>query len=123
MPLNINDWRIKAQHDLESADILFERTSHYDIIVYHAHQAVEKMLKWFLLKHDCTFPFVHDLILLHDLCIPFLEISLDVQAIGFLNKQLPNTRYPLGEWIEKEAAQKSLEISKTIFNILNKGND
>ena len=119
-PLNINDWLTKAEHDLESAQVLFDQTENYDIVVYHAHQAVEKTMKWFLLKNECRFPFVHDLILLYELCAPFLDKSINIGDIGVLNKLLPNTRYPLGDWIERDQAFQTLQIANMVCGQLRK---
>ena len=117
-PLQTDDWIIKAEHDLEAATLLFEQTTNYDIVVYHAHQAVEKTMKWFLIKHEVKFPFVHDLILINELVAPFLKMHLNIEDLAYLNKLLPNTRYPLGDWIEFDQAKKALEIATSICDQL-----
>jgi len=116
--LNTNDWLIKVEHDLESAQILIQQTANYDIVVYHSHQTIEKLLKWFLLVNDIKFPFVHDLILLSELCQPQLKTHILLDDIAYVNKLLPKTRYPLGDWILEEEAIQSLMIAEDIYRKL-----
>jgi len=118
MPLHTDDWLIKAEHDLESARILIQQTKNYDIVVYHSHQAIEKLFKWLLLVQNIKFPFVHDLILLAEMCLPVLSAPLSLEAIAYVNKLLPRTRYPLGDWISEEEARQSLKISEDIYRNL-----
>ena len=42
---NPKDWYERARADFEVAQLLFEKTNHYGIVCFHAHQAAEKALK------------------------------------------------------------------------------
>ena len=55
------EWLQYAKDDLESAEVVLKKTESYHISVYHSHQALEKIFKWFLLKDRQKFPFTHDL--------------------------------------------------------------
>jgi len=57
-------WLEYASADIESAKILLETTHNYHIVTYHAHQAIEKVLKRYLFIHDKKFPFIHELVAL-----------------------------------------------------------
>jgi HEPN domain-containing protein len=68
----INQWIIKAQHDLGAARLLIQSNKPYlDIVVYHCQQSGEKALKAYLTYQDVIFPKTHSLNILLDLCEPF----------------------------------------------------
>ncbi len=61
----VNNWLIKAKHDLESAYKLASGDDLYlDTAIYHCQQAVEKSLKAILVFHDQRFEKTHDLTVL-----------------------------------------------------------
>ncbi|MCK4781856.1 HEPN domain-containing protein [Candidatus Parcubacteria bacterium] len=95
---NINltkKWIIKSQNDLESAKILYRENGPTDSLCFHCHQAVEKILKGFLVFHKKEFPKIHDLILLLKLCekIDKNFKTLEKEA-SFLNRYYIEARYP-----------------------------
>lgn len=55
------EWIIKAQNDLESAQILFREKGPADTLCFHCHQAIEKYLKAFLVYYQIEFLKIHDL--------------------------------------------------------------
>ena len=61
---------------------------------------------------------MHDLVLLVDICQPKLPFNIELAEIAFVNKLLPRTRYPLGDWISEEEAIKSLSIAEKIYQEL-----
>ena len=48
--LRYKDWFEKAAHDLRGAEILMEHDGGNDLVAFHCQQAMEKMLKGWLLK-------------------------------------------------------------------------
>ena len=111
----IAEWLQKAKDDLESAGVLFKETDNYEIVAYHAHQAIEKFFKAKLLKRRETFKFIHDLnSLLQQLYKGGIDQSL-LEKISFVNSLYPRLRYPTGDAITKEQAGKCLEIAHEIF--------
>ena len=46
-----NDWYERARADFDAAQVLFDKTTHYAIVCFHAHQAAEKTLKGALISH------------------------------------------------------------------------
>lgn len=72
------NWIIKAQNDLDSAEILYRENGPTDSLCFHCHQAAEKFLKGFLIFKKNKFPKIHDLIRLLNLCE---EIDLDFKNI------------------------------------------
>ena len=53
--LRYKDWFEKAAHDLRGAEILMEHDGGNDLVAFHCQQAMENMLKGWLLKTtgDC----------------------------------------------------------------------
>ena len=65
----IRRWLEKAQHDRSAADKLFGPDCvELDITAFHCQQAVEKILKAFLVSQNVEFEKVHDLGYLLDHC-------------------------------------------------------
>jgi len=62
------EWIIKSQNDFKSAEILYRENGPTDSFCFHCHQAVEKILKGFLVFNKKEFPKTHDLIHLLNLC-------------------------------------------------------
>jgi HEPN domain-containing protein len=66
----VQNWLIKAQHDLLAAKKLgFEPETYADIAIYHCQQSAEKAIKGFLILHNQAFPRTHDIRLLTQLAI------------------------------------------------------
>ena len=113
------EWLQYSKDDLGSAEILLKQTNYYEISVYHSHQSMEKAFKWFLLKKDIKFPFVHDL---KELCrrvgdlVPIDDILL--RQIIFVDNLYPQLRYPSGDKISKEQAEEALNAAKAVSKLL-----
>lgn len=113
----IQEWLDKAGADLESAEVLIKETDNYDIVAYHSHQAVEKYFKALLLENNIAFKYVHDLNALFLDVVGFLPTKPLEEEISFLNSLYPRLRYPTGELVAREDAEKCLKIAKKIVNI------
>ena len=119
-PKLFKEWAIKTQEDLESAIILFNETGPSNSLCFHSHQAVENILKGFLVFKNNEFPKIHDLINLLNLCV---EIDDDFNnlkdEVSFLNRFYIETRYP-AEIIDhpKEECKKSVEFADKIVQFI-----
>lgn len=112
------EWLQLAKDDLESAQIILRESDNYHISAYHSHQAVEKALKWRLLKNDQKFPFIHDLKELFRLVSKIIKIESLFEDISFLDDLYPQLRYPTGEQISREEAEKAVLIAEKILTLL-----
>jgi HEPN domain-containing protein len=109
------EWLQYAKDDLESAKVVLEQTDNYHISVYHSHQTIEKILKWFLLKNGHQFPFIHDLKELLKLACEIQKLEYLLEDILFVDNLSPQLRYPTGEKVTKNDAEKSLQIAEKVF--------
>jgi HEPN domain-containing protein len=75
----------KAEEDLDTARILRSSGKALDSVGFHAQQSVEKMLKAFLASRSGTYPFIHDIDRLIQLCC---EQDVSFRALEGLGKQL-----------------------------------
>ena len=110
------EWLSKSQADLESAEVLYKETDNYDIVVYHAHQAIEKYFKAKLLENQKTFKFTHDLNSLFAQVSEFLPLKEYEDDLSFVNSLYPRLRYPTGETVSRDDAEKCLKVAKDITN-------
>lgn len=55
------EWFIRGDHDIETAQLLYEQGGYTDSIAYHIQQAVEKYLKGYLVAKGQKPPRVHEL--------------------------------------------------------------
>lgn len=113
-----SEWLAYARDDLESANIILEQSDNYHISVYHSHQTIEKIFKWFLLKNNRQFPFIHDILELFKLVCELQKIDYVLDDLIFIGTLYPQLRYPTGDKITKEDAEKSLVIAENMFKKL-----
>jgi HEPN domain-containing protein len=97
------EWFERGNHDIETAQLLYEERGHTDSIAYHIQQALEKYLKGYLVLHGRKPPRIHELdaILNHiaafdDSLIDFLDLCEKVSRYYF------EVRYPPGPPVEYE---------------------
>jgi HEPN domain-containing protein len=113
-----NEWLQHSKDDLESSRIIFRESDNYHIAAYHAHQATEKLFKWFLLKNGRKFPFIHDLKELFRLVCRTEKLDDLFEDVSFIDDLYPQLRYPTGEQVTRDEAKKSLAIAEKIFNVI-----
>jgi len=58
---SVQEWLVKGDHDIETAQFLFEKHGHTDIIGFLIQQAIEKYLKGYLIYHGWELKKIHDL--------------------------------------------------------------
>jgi HEPN domain-containing protein len=94
----VQNWLIKAQHDLAAARKLAEGPDPYlDVAAYHCQQAAEKAVKAFLVFHDQPFEKTHDVEVLVTLAQRYdPRLASWVEAAVQLTPYATEFRYPGG---------------------------
>jgi len=52
---DVLEWLEVAQHDIDTVRLLIDANGHSDIIIYHIHQTVEKLIKAILVRCNASF--------------------------------------------------------------------
>jgi len=114
----------KAEKDVISVNVLFAQEFYpddlmYEIICFHATQAVEKLLKGYIISNGKTVEKIHNLDTLQQAAMGidalFTNISKDCVA---LNEYVPDIKYSEHEPITKQNIDKIIKSLNTICNFL-----
>ena len=117
----IRKWFEKAEDDLIVATHVFENLypKQIEISCYHAQQAVEKVLKGFLIHSDVDAPKSHNLVALCQLCSnqnesfsAFMAVCAELTPYGVM------LRYPNSSDISEEKARMALRAAKEIYDVV-----
>jgi HEPN domain-containing protein len=112
---DVKEWLTLASHDIDTAKLLIKENGHADIIIYHLHQATEKLFKTLLTKADKPIEKTHFLDkLLVQLITIYPSLSDIKDEVLEINLYLPKLRYPSGDRIELDEA---VAIFKKFQNI------
>ncbi|NLD37953.1 MAG: HEPN domain-containing protein [Desulfatiglans sp.] len=121
---HIKYWRESAQHDLESAEAIFN-SGRYDWCLYIGHLALEKILKAiFVDKNDSNIPpKIHNLVRLAELS----RIELNDEQKFFLDKvndfniqtRYPDYKHEFYKICDAEYAEKNMSKIKEFYKWLN----
>jgi HEPN domain-containing protein len=92
----VESWLTKADHDLTTAHLVQNHLPDFkDTIAFHCQQAVEKLLKSYLIHLNVTFRRSHDLIYLLDIIEqPELFTREDYDRVARLQDYAVEIRYP-----------------------------
>ena len=114
------EWIKKSQNDFKSAEILHKESGPTDVLCFHCHQAVEKILKGFLVFNKIEFPKVHDLIYLLRLCEKANKNFGNLkEKISFLNRYYIESRYPPEtEVYSKKECQQAIKFAEVIIQLV-----
>ncbi|MDN5347181.1 MAG: hypothetical protein PWP65_745 [Clostridia bacterium] len=118
-------WLKYADDDLKAAEELI-KAELYNLACFHSHQAAEKYLKAFLVKHRINPPRIHKLPTLLSLCQQVVgELEELKQDALMLDMYYIPTRYPnapvgsLPEGLPNEVdAKKAFDIAKQIRDFI-----
>lgn len=104
-------WIEIASHDHETVKILIKENGPVDVIIYHMHQCVEKLLKAKILEIGLIFPFIHDLKRLSAIILEKCQIP-DGVSIALIELQdfQKNLRYPQSDFLGKNDLEKALHF-------------
>jgi len=122
----VKSWIEKAEHDLLSAQRLLEiEPMILDSACFHCQQAVEKLLKAFLIYNGLDIEKTHNIIFLLKQCANFDRVFVTIDPLN-INAYAVNGRYPDDNLMpEKEEAEsyyqlalhiKSLVLERIIFS-------
>lgn len=113
-----NDWYAKSQSEFDGAKILITYGGDYSLIAFLCQQAIEKVLKGYILKNSKVLIEGHSLIYL---CKKSIEIDASfkeqLKNCTFVNQFYIETRYPadIPIGIDKEDADECLNIAAKIL--------
>jgi HEPN domain-containing protein len=114
-------WIEKAENDLVSASHLIKLVDGpLDNVCFHAQQVVEKSLKGLLTIHQVEFTKTHNLLLLLDLCLPFIPDLDDYrEQFAEMTVYAVETRYP-GDFFmpSQEEAKLALGVGNEVLAIV-----
>jgi len=112
----------KAEKDIMTVRVLHTKNFHpedlmYDIICFHATQAVEKFLKSFIIKNGKTVEKIHDLDSLQKSAMEINSSFSDIKnACVLLNTFVPNIKYDDEDPITKQDMDKIIISMENICN-------
>ncbi|MGB1128347.1 MAG: HEPN domain-containing protein [Opitutales bacterium] len=112
------EWIAKAEGDRVTAlrELRARNAPNYDAACFHAQQAVEKIMKAFMIDHQIGFKRTHDLEILLDACLsaePILE-GLRPEA-QLLTQYAVQFRYP-GESADKAEAKQATQAMQCCWD-------
>lgn len=110
-------WFKKAENDLlVITNNLASENIPVDACCFHAQQAAEKYLKAYLISKEISFPKIHDLIALNNLCININPSFVEIQEAALkLSDYAMAPRYPDAlDDLTIEDAKKALQDAITI---------
>ena len=111
----------KAEHDLVAVDAIGAASDPpWDIVVFHAQQAAEKLLKALLVSHGQRPPKIHDLTTLLAICVAYgPELVSFADDFVFLSPLAALSRYPGDESDSaREDAQRCIEIARRVREVV-----
>ncbi|MFA7230191.1 MAG: HEPN domain-containing protein [Victivallaceae bacterium] len=115
------EWLFKAEHDLESAKILFESSKNLnDTAIYHTQQCAEKSLKAYLASNNIEIIKTHDLKILLTACSEINRAFNEfIILVNFLSPFASFFRYPGFEVLpENETVQTAIEYAEKIYDFV-----
>jgi HEPN domain-containing protein len=116
----VEKWFKKAKSDLNVAEHSFNsmQPKELDIVCFHCQQAVEKVLKAYLVLHDIDPPKVHKLETLCEMCMEYdNSFSLFFDICTKMTKYAVETRYPDDVFnINETETKQALENAKNVYD-------
>jgi HEPN domain-containing protein len=111
------EWLSLAEMDLQSAEYLKGmRPMPLEIICFHSQQAVEKILKGFIVLQNVRPQKTHDLVELWGLCNSYLsDFDKVKQQCELLNEYSVIPRYPKEKTISEQQAVVAVENARTVL--------
>ena len=108
-------WLRKAESDLAAAEVCLAAGKALDTACFHSQQVAEKALKAWLIARKITFPLVHDLKRLLDLCARHEPDFRTMEALGLsLNPFAVEMRYDDEFWPTADEVKEALQAARDI---------
>lgn len=114
----VGGWIAKADSDLLAGQLL-SKSGPYDIVCFHAQQAMEKLLKALLAFYDQPLPRTHDLEELQRLVLAVHE-SKELADLDLFEASdyAVMARYDLQFWPDEETAAGALSLAADVKQII-----
>ena len=114
---SVQEWFIKGDHDIETAQYLFDNHRYTDIIAVHIQQCIEKYLKGYLIYHGWKLKKTHDL---QELVMEASKLDKTFEEFEDpcinISRYYLDTRYPgFPTDYSKEEIKESLDDAKKIM--------
>jgi len=110
---------LKADSDLSTAKKLIEVDGPFDTASFHVQQAIEKMLKAFLVFHEQPIPKIHDLDELQRRCLQICHLpTLEKIDLTEITDYAVEMRYDLEFWPEAMDVSEALGIAEKVHEIV-----
>ncbi len=116
--LRYRDWYGKSAADLKSARILFDNDADYGIVAFHCQQAIEKILKSYILKKESVVAEGHSLIFLCKKAAAYdPKFKGFMKDCAYINQFYIETRYPADIPMDmtRDEARECISITDKIF--------
>ena len=117
----IQEWFIKAQSDLKEAEFLLRHNRSLENVAFFIHQAAEKYLKAFLIKHGWELEKIHDLEKLVKECVKMdKSFSKFAEPLRKITRFYFESRYPMGYEVKysKEEIKDALNEIKKLTKLI-----
>ncbi|MBU2579112.1 HEPN domain-containing protein [Patescibacteria group bacterium] len=115
------EWFTKGDHDINSAQIIFNEKGFTDTICFLCQQATEKYLKGYLVFNNINPKKTHELSELVQRCGKIDKNILDyLEEINILNHYYIEARYPMDAPIfySYEEAKQTIKITESIIKFI-----
>ena len=119
--LRYKDWFEKAAHDLRGAEILMEHDGGNDLVAFHCQQAMEKMLKGWLLKTTGELLDGHSLVFLcRKATAAGAPLKGNLRDCAYVNKFYIETRYPSDSYmpVSEGEARDCMDAARKLMELL-----
>ena len=122
---NVEEWLTVATYDIDTVELLIKGKGHAVVIIYHMHQAIEKLLKALIIKTNKKFERTHNIDkLLSEVITVFPDLEEIMSVILEIHYYLPKLRYPYGDSIDfKEANDLYSKFTNVKKKLIEKVND
>ena len=108
-------WLRYARGDLALAQVSLPEDSFYELLCFHAQQAVEKALKAVLIINNISYPKTHNIRTLLDLLPKEIVLPADVDAAAILTDYAVSGRYPDEvEEVSEEEYQEAVRLALVV---------
>ena len=113
------DWYDKAKKDMRGAEILFESEADNSLVAFHCQQAIEKMLKGYILMRTKELLEGHSLIFLIRRAARFDEDIIKFKKdCAFVNQFYIETRYPadIPDEVDEYEVKECLDTAREVLS-------
>ena len=111
----VRGWLRKAASDLDNLRLCLAADQALDTACFHAQQAVEKVLKAYLVAYEVDFPFLHNLEKLVTICAQRdVDFNSLLEAAQELTPYAVELRYDEEFWPDHDTALTALQAAERI---------